>query len=352
MLGLGIETSCDETSCAVVENGRRLLSCVIYSQVPEHRKFGGIVPEIASRSHLLRINGIFAQALDEAGITPQEIGYAAVTTRPGLTGSLMIGGMLAKCLHLAHGLPIVTIDHLEAHLYAVLLHGGAAGDASVESFEYPFLGLLLSGGNSAIFVVHGPGHMEQIADTSDDALGEAYDKSAAILGLGYPGGPLVEKRAEQARRDSSSGPDGHPPGSERLFGRLLKDETGLSFSFSGIKTAVIRAKEKGHPVEIICADFQDTVFELVERMLLRASSQTGIRRVVASGGVLANSALRRRLDALSDRGLAVRYPLSRIMCTDNGAMAASLGYFLFQSGVRDLVDFRVSDKRVFKSDGM
>lgn len=335
MIGLGIETSCDETSAAVIEDGRILRSCVIYSQIQEHMKFGGVVPEIASRSHLVKINGVFEKALEDAGVQAADLAYAAVTSRPGLTGSLMIGGMLAKCLELVHGIPIVTIDHLEAHLYASLVHGGAAGSASVESLSYPFLGVLLSGGNSAIFIVHGPGRMEQIADTRDDALGEAFDKSAAILGLGYPGGPLVEKAAEQAS-----------PGGQPIFQRLLRDEPGLLFSFSGIKTAVIRAKEKGHPVEAICRDFQDTVFELVERMILRAAEQTGIRRVVASGGVLANGALRRRLDLLRARQLEVSYPSSRMMCTDNGAMVASLGYFLFSSGVRDLVDFRVSDKRV------
>jgi N6-L-threonylcarbamoyladenine synthase len=334
MIGIGIETSCDETSAAVIEDGRKLRSCVIYSQIEEHRKFGGVVPEIASRSHLVRINGIFKKALEDAGVEATDLSYAAVTSRPGLTGSLMVGGMLAKCLQLVHGIPIVTIDHLEAHLYASLVHGGAAGEASLDRLSYPFLGLLLSGGNSAIFIVHGPGRMEQIADTADDALGEAFDKSAAILGLGYPGGPLVEKAAENAA-----------PG-DPIFHKLLRDETGLLFSFSGIKTAVIRAKEKGCAPEAICRDFQDTVFELVERMVLRAANQTGIRRVVASGGVLANGALRRRLDALKARQIEISYPASKMMCTDNGAMVASLGYFLFSAGVRDLVDFRVSDKRV------
>lgn len=335
MIGIGIETSCDETSAAVIEDGRHLRSCVIYSQIQEHQKFGGVVPEIASRSHLLKMGGVFENALSEAGISAADLSYTAVTTRPGLTGSLMIGGMLAKCLELVHGIPIVTIDHLEAHLYAVLVQGGAAGETALDRLEYPFLGLLLSGGNSAIFVVHGPGKMEQIADTADDALGEAFDKSAAILGLGYPGGPLVEKTAALAQGPGPS-----------IFHKLLRDEQGLAFSFSGIKTAVIRAKEKGHAVETISRDFQDTVFELVERMVLRASERTGIRRVVASGGVLANGALRRRLDSLRGSGLDVVYPVSRMMCTDNGAMVASLGYYLFSQGVRDLVDFRVSDKRV------
>lgn len=338
MIGIGIETSCDETSAAVIEDGRILRSCVIYSQIQEHQKFGGVVPEIASRSHLLKINGVFEKALSEAGASATDLSYAAVTTRPGLTGSLMIGGMLAKCLELVHGIPIVTIDHLEAHLYAVLVHGGAAGESALTALEYPFLGLLLSGGNSAIFVVHGPGRIEQIADTADDALGEAFDKSAAILGLGYPGGPLVEKAAAASSSGAQAGPS--------IFHKLLRDEQDLAFSFSGIKTAVIRAKEKGHAPEIICRDFQETVFELVERMVLRASERTGIRRVVASGGVLANTALRRRLDTLRNRGLDVAYPASKMMCTDNGAMVASLGYFLFSQGVRDLVDFRVSDKRV------
>ncbi|MBL8019702.1 MAG: tRNA (adenosine(37)-N6)-threonylcarbamoyltransferase complex transferase subunit TsaD [Leptospirales bacterium] len=329
MIGLGIETSCDETSISVVEDGRRILSCVVYSQIQEHAKYGGVVPEIASRAHLEKINAVFAEAMAVARVKPGDLGYCAVTNRPGLTGSLMIGGMFAQCLNLTHSVPLVTIDHLEAHFYAVVLNEGEG------EFEFPFLGLLLSGGNSALFVVRGPEQMEKIADTLDDACGEAFDKTAAILGLGYPGGPLVEKAALSFTSNEPS-----------IFAPLLRDEKNLAFSFSGIKTAVIRAKQNGHQNERICRDFQNTAFELVERMLLRAIEQTGLRRVVASGGVLANSTLRNRLTKVaSDRKIALRIPGTKLLCTDNGAMVAAAGYFLFKAGKKDVVGFAVSDRR-------
>jgi N6-L-threonylcarbamoyladenine synthase len=328
VLGLGIETSCDETSISVVDDGRHIRSCVVYSQIKEHAKYRGVVPEIASRSHLEKINFVYDQAMKEAGITPDALSYCAVTTRPGLVGSLMIGGMFAKCLYLVHRIPCVTVDHLEAHFYATV-------PDRANDLQFPFLGLLLSGGNSALFVVEGPGKMDLIADTTDDACGEAFDKTAAILGLDYPGGPAVERAAEIWHEDTAS-----------IFAPLLRDEANLSFSFSGIKTAVMRAKQNGHQAERICRDFQKTVFELVERMLLRAAKKTGLRRIVASGGVLANGLLRERLAALADReGLDLRFPLTKLLCTDNAAMVASLGYFLFVSGKKDVVGFGVSDRR-------
>ncbi len=328
MIGLGIETSCDETSVAVVEDGLVQKSCVIYSQIKEHARFGGVVPEIASRSHLERINDVFAEALAQAGVRPADLDYCAVTNRPGLVGSLMIGGILAKSIHFTQGTPLVTCDHLEGHFYAAALDAG-------RPLDYPFLGLLLSGGNSAIFIVRGPGDLEQIADTTDDALGEAFDKAASVLGLSYPGGPSVEACA-------GGSVDQGPP----IFARLLRDEHGLGFSFSGIKTAVIRAHRLGEKPERICRDFQTVCFELVTRMLKRAVEKTGIRRVVASGGVLANASLRASLEVCAEKErFELRYPEKRVLCTDNGAMIASLGYFLFRSGKKDVVEFAVSDRR-------
>ena len=335
VLGIGIETSCDETSVAVVRDGREILSNVIYSQVKEHARFRGVVPEIASRAHLEKINPVYAAAMSEAGITPEELDYIAVTNRPGLVGSLMIGAQLARGLALVHDKPIVAVDHVEAHLYAHTLEGGA--------LEYPFLGLLLSGGNSSVYLVHGPGKLEILADTMDDALGEAFDKTSAILGLAYPGGPVIERTATEygQRPDAVSADD-------PLFAPLLKGKRAgeIAFSFSGIKTAVLRASQAGQDPGRVCRDFQATVFELVERVTRRSVAASGIRRVVASGGVLANRTLRGRLERLAEaEDFQLSYPQSLRLCTDNGAMIAALGYHLHRGGVTAELDFGVSSRR-------
>jgi len=313
VLGLGIETSCDETSVALVENGNRIVSLEIRSQIEEHARFHGVVPEIASRSHLVHINEVYERAM--AGIDPASIDYVAVTTRPGLVGSLMIGGQFAKAFSLVHRCVPIPVDHVEAHLYAIALER--------EMPEYPFLGLMLSGGNSALFCVRGPGQIETIADTADDALGEAFDKVASLLALPYPGGPSVEARGSEY---------GDAPSSDRLIPKLLKSmpEQEMGFSFSGVKTAVSRALRSGADPARICHEFQDSVFELVERNLERGVKKTGIGRVVASGGVVANGVLRRRLDDFARRHrIELYYPGQKILCTDNGAMVAALGYRLF-----------------------
>ena len=338
IIGLGIESSCDETSVAVVKNGRESLANVIYSQIDEHAPFRGVVPEIAGRAHLEKINHVYAQALKKAGVQAADLDYVAVTGRPGLIGSLIIGAQLARCITMVHGMPLVPVNHLEAHFYAATLEGHAP--------EYPFLGLLLSGGNSAIYRVTGPQKMERIADTYDDALGEAFDKAASVLSLPYPGGPAIEKKAEEYSP---------APGEESLFPRLLKNlpNSEMAFSFSGIKTAVLRAHQEGRAPERICYDFMDTAFEMVERMVKRAVKNTGIPLVVASGGVLANTLLRKRLTELSKRGpktgktpwrFRLVYPESRFLCTDNAGMVAALGYYLYREGVSGPLDFAVNSK--------
>lgn len=334
VLGLGIESSCDETSIAVVRDGKEILSNVVYSQIAEHAPFRGVVPEIASRSHLLKINDVLARALNEAGLSDTaSLDYVAVTNRPGLVGSLMIGAQLARSIHLVSGTPIVTVDHVEAHFYAGFIE-------RKETPDFPFLGLLLSGGNSALFRVDGLEQLVCIGDTRDDALGEAFDKAASLLELGYPGGPLVEKAAAGWQS---------PRGTPALFTPLLKDLTPekISFSFSGIKTAVMLAARRGESIERIAHDFQTTAFELVTRMLLRGVQREGIRRIVASGGVLANGALRQTLDEMANReGLQLSYPRSRVLCTDNGAMVGALGFHLFRSGRIAPLDFPVSSVRL------
>lgn len=326
---LGIESSCDETSIAVVAEGCELLSNQIYSQIEQHAPFHGIVPEIASRAHLEKIGFVLADALHQANVRIEQCAAVAVSTNPGLTGSLMIGANLAKMIHLVHGLPVISVNHLEAHLYAACLEGKMP--------DYPFLGLLLSGGNSAIFKVTGPGQMERIADTMDDALGEAFDKAASLLGLAYPGGPVIEKEAIRYSKENNK--EMVYKESDSLFPRLLKNtpRSELAFSFSGIKTAVRYAAHKARESsDRIAFDFQNTVFELVTRMISRAVQKTGIRSVVASGGVLANNTLRTSLQKCADSNkFKLIFPESKVLCTDNAAMVAALGYYLFRAGQSD-----------------
>lgn len=370
VLGIGIESSCDETSIAIVADGHRSLANIIFSQTEVHARFRGVVPEIASRAHLEKINHIYHEAMQRSGIRPEELDYVAVSVCPGLIGSLMIGAQFAKCLALVHDLPLVLVDHLEAHLYAPCLDE-QSDYRPTES--YPFLGLLLSGGNSAIYRVDGPGAMTLLGDTMDDACGEAFDKVAALLDLPYPGGPHVEAAAREyeAQPDAPAfvrfpGHQGDPTrgkGGVCHFPKLLRKqaqagpEAELAFSFSGIKTAVARAHQvDGVPPGRICRDFQRTAFELVERNLRLAVQQTGIPRVVASGGVLANGYLRECLAGLRPEleaaGGWLYWPEQRFLCTDNAGMIAAAGYYLREQpdycrlpGDAEQLEFLVSSKR-------
>ena len=335
MIGIGIESSCDETSIGIVEDGITLLSLKIFSQIEAHAEFRGVVPEIASRAHLEKINLLLEEALKEANLSLKDISYVSVTTRPGLLGSLMIGAQLARCISFACKIPVVTVDHLEAHLNTVHLEN--------KSPRFPYLGILLSGGNSSIFIVEGFGKMKLIGDTTDDALGEAFDKVSSLLKLPYPGGPAIEKRASQFKPDSA---DKSP------FPELLKDTPSdkILFSYSGIKTSVLYYTKKHElseeKINEICFHFQNTAFQLVEKNIIKAVKLTGIKTVVASGGVLANETLRKRLTKIAEnKKLELFFPEKKILCTDNGAMVASLGYFLFKSGVSESIDFKVSPNR-------
>jgi N6-L-threonylcarbamoyladenine synthase len=364
---MGIETSCDETSVAIVADGRESLANVIFSQIEAHAPFRGVVPEIASRAHLEKINHLYAEALARAGITAGNLNYVAVTVCPGLIGSLMVGAQFAKCLALVHDLPVILVDHLEAHLYAPCLDEPPAGKEAYEP-RYPFLGLLLSGGNSAIYRVDGPGRMTLLGDTMDDACGEAFDKIASLLDLPYPGGPHIEATAREYDARTETSPFAGFPGhagdpqlgrnGQSIFPRLLRNLPAdqLAFSFSGIKTAVARAHREGVEPGRICRDFQHTAFELVERNLRRAVKQTGIPRVLASGGVLANGFLRERLAGLRPeleaRGGYLIWPEQKFLCTDNAGMIAAAGYYLRdQVGFRtEQLDFGVASKRYLPID--
>ncbi len=334
MIGLGIETSCDETSVALVKEGKELLGLYTHSQIELHAIHNGIVPEVASRSHLEKINELLSHLETDTQIPLSEVDYIAVTNRPGLLGSLMVGVQTAKALSLALNKPLIPVDHLEAHLSILQLEAKFP--------PYPFLGLLLSGGNTSLFLVEAPEKMTTIADTLDDALGEAFDKVAILLGMGYPGGAAIEAQASRHRRQKSEVP---------LLPKLLKDSgEKIEFSYSGIKTSVIHYLQK-HPeskeqIAKICFDFQNSVFELVERNLLKTIQKTQLRQVVAAGGVLANSTLRDRLQLLAKKeSFSLVFPEKKIYCTDNAAMVACQGYLQFKQGKPFSPDFKISPSR-------
>lgn len=335
--GLGIESSCDETSIAIVRDGKDLVSLKIYSQIDSHSPYRGVVPEIASRAHLEKINSLLAVSMEEAGIEYSELDYVAVTTYPGLVGSLMIGAQLARCISLVHQIPIVAVNHLEAHLAVIGLER--------ELPPFPWLGVLLSGGNSSIYLYKGFGDLQILADTQDDSLGEAFDKVSAVLNLPYPGGPYLEAKANAYKLGEAE---------VNPFPKLLKEdgEDKIRFSYSGLKTAVLyylKAHAEAPPVEKISYFFQKTAFELVTRNIRKAIAKTGIRTVVAAGGVLANGKLRESLEAEKERSqFDLFYPGKKIYCTDNGAMVACLGYHLWKQKSFVGLDFKVSPKRNFE----
>ncbi|TGL58230.1 tRNA (adenosine(37)-N6)-threonylcarbamoyltransferase complex transferase subunit TsaD [Leptospira ognonensis] len=332
--GLGIESSCDETSLAIVEDGEKLISLKIHSQIENHAPYRGVVPELASRAHLEKINPLLEMALVEANLDFKDLSYVSVTSHPGLMGSLLIGASLARCIALVHRLPIIPVNHLEAHLSVLALEGNLP--------TFPSLGVLLSGGNSSIYIYHGFGKLELIGDTMDDALGEAFDKVSSLLNLPYPGGPFIEKEANGYVAKTPH---------QSLFPKLLK-EAGpdqIGFSFSGLKTAVmyhIKGNQEALNVSQICYDFQNSAFELVLRNVNKAILKTGIRNVIFAGGVLANETLRQRIEEKAKKEKwSSFFPRKKIYCTDNGAMVACLGYYLWKAGETAPIDFLVSPKR-------
>lgn len=278
VIGLGLESSCDETSASIVKDGSIILSNRIFSQIELHREFSGVVPEIASRSHLETINNLIDSALKESGTDFSDLDYVAATNRPGLIGSLMIGLQSAKTISFTLGIPLIAVNHLEAHLYAPFLEG--------ENLQYPFMGLLISGGNTALYRVNGPGEMELIGKTVDDAVGEAFDKISKYLGLGYPGGPVIEKLAGTAVQKKN------------FFPKLMTDPGDIRFSYSGLKTAVInhiKNNPEADTAEIVYS-FQESALELLVRRLFSTARDLGIKRLVVAGGVAANGRLRELLN--------------------------------------------------------
>ncbi|MGQ9558679.1 MAG: tRNA (adenosine(37)-N6)-threonylcarbamoyltransferase complex transferase subunit TsaD [Desulfurispora sp.] len=315
---LGIETSCDETSAAVVRDGRQILSSVIASQVAEHSKFGGVVPEVASRKHLEWLNPVLQEALERAGIGWLDLSGVAVTCGPGLVGALLVGLSAAKAIALALDIPLLAVNHMQAHVLANWL---------VEPLpELPAVCLVVSGGHTDLLLLRGLGDFELLGQTRDDAAGEAFDKVARVLGLGYPGGPPIDRLARQGDSRAVE------------FPRAFLEEDSLDFSFSGLKSAVLnylhRAAQQGVEVNRadVAASFQQAVVDVLVEKTMQAVRRCGVRQVLLAGGVAANSALRSALErAAAQQGCRLACP-PPVLCTDNAAMVACAGYYKYLRG--------------------
>jgi len=323
MLLLSIETSCDETAAAVVRDGRFILSNVVSSQVAIHAVFGGVVPEIASRKHLEMITPVIRQSLEEAEVDLSQIEGIAVTRGPGLMGALLVGISMAKSLALACTIPLVGIHHIEGHLLAGFFE---------QPMDFPFLALVVSGGHTHLYRVDGIGCYRILGRTIDDAVGEAFDKTATLLGLGYPGGALIDRLAQQ----------GSPTAIK--FPRPLLHDGSLNFSFSGLKTAVLTHLKKqpeipeGSAMHDLCASFQAAVCEVLVKKTAAALQQEGLQRLVVGGGVACNSGLRVALSRMAenlDIQLLIAPP---VLCGDNAAMLAVAGDAYLSAGISDGLD--------------
>ena len=316
---LGIESSCDETAAAVLVDGRRILSNVVASQDDVHAPFGGVVPELASRRHLEIVLPVVERALVEAGVRVEDVDGIAVTQGPGLVGSLLVGCTIAKSLAYVHGKPLVGVNHLEGHVYAAFL--------TDDPPEHPFLALVVSGGHTALYHARAPLHYALVGQTRDDAAGEAFDKVAKLLGLGFPGGPLIQRAAEHGDPRAIAFPPAR-----------MRDGT-RDFSFSGIKTAVsLHVKRQGplsaEAVADIAASFQAAAVRMLVRRTISASLDLGIKRLVLTGGVAANGPLRQALGAeAAEHGIRLHVP-PRNLCTDNAAMIAAAGTVRLIAGHR------------------
>lgn len=318
---LGIETSCDETSVSVVKDGREILSNKVSSSLRFHKKYGGVVPEIASRMQLEIITEVADIAVKEAGMRLKDIDLVSVTSGPGLLGSLLTGISFAKAASLALGIPLLGINHVYSHIYANFLNG--------QGVKLPFVALVVSGGHTSLFYVRDFQKIEILGQTQDDACGEAFDKVAKILGLGYPGGPFIEKLAKYGN-------------GKKIKFRCSGTDRPLDFSFSGIKTAVLYVvgdKRLGLAEKRdIAASFQETVFDTLVKKSLLACKLKKVNRLVIGGGVVTNNRLREKFyEATEEEGLNCYFP-ARELCMDNAAMVAGLGYRLFKKGVRDGLD--------------
>lgn len=327
VLTLAIETSCDETSAAVIKNGREILSNVISSQIDIHKRFGGVVPEIASRKHIESINNIIQESLDEANVGFKDIDLIGVTRGPGLVGALLVGISSAKALAYGLNKPIVGVNHIEGHICANYL--------THPNLEPPFTCLIVSGGHS--YLAHAKGYIdyELMGRTRDDAAGEAFDKVARALGIPYPGGPVIDKLSQE----------GNPHAIE--FPRIFLEDESYDFSFSGLKTAVLNyingQKQKGIEivVEDVAASFQQAVLDVLVDKSFRLAKEKGSKKIVIAGGVAANRCLRFMMeDRAKKEGIEIFYP-SKILCTDNAAMIGSAAYYNYINGNQSELGFTV-----------
>ncbi len=316
MLTLGIESSCDDTAAAVLLDDTQLLSNIISSQHDIHARFGGVVPELASRRHLESVEPIVAEALHQAGAKLADIDLIAVTQGPGLIGSLLVGFCYAKALSFVSGIPYIGVDHMSGHLLSVFLEENTP--------DFPYIALIVSGGTTSIFLCEGIAQFKLLGRTRDDAAGEAFDKVAKLLDLGYPGGPLVSKRAAEGNPDTYT------------FPRAWLEKDSFDFSFSGLKTAVLNQynKEKVKnklPINDICASFQHAVVEILVAKTVKAALHHKVNTVVLGGGVSANSHLRHIMaDECNKHSLRLFVPQPKF-CTDNGAMIAMAGYLYYKN---------------------
>jgi len=324
MLVLGIESSCDETSAAVVADGSTLLANIVDTQIAVHSRFGGVVPELASRRHLETIYPVVHAAMQQAGVAFDQLDGLAVTRGPGLIGSLLVGFSFTKALAMVTGLPYIGVDHMAGHLLSVFL-------ADTKP-DFPYIALVASGGHSSIFHVTTPLTYRLLGRTRDDAAGEAFDKVAKLLELGYPGGPAISRQALGGDRNGIS------------FPRAWLEPDSFDFSFSGIKTAVVnyvhdrRQKNESLALETICASFQEAITEVLVEKTIRAARQFSINRVVLAGGVAANQRLREYLRQRGTREELDVFIPPREFCTDNAAMIALAGYHLLRNGQADNLD--------------
>ncbi len=318
IITLAIETSCDETSCAVLRNGREVLSNIISSQIEIHKKFGGVVPEVASRKHIENINIIIQQALDEAGVSFKDVDLVGVTQGPGLVGALLVGISSAKAIAYGLNKPLIGVNHIEGHVCANYIE--------FKDLQPPFTCLIVSGGHTYLVQVEGYTKYEMVGRTRDDAAGEAFDKVARALGLSYPGGPIIDKLS---KKGDAAAVD---------FPRVFLEADSYDFSFSGLKTAVLNylnsAKQKGEDivVEDVAASFQQAVIEVLVEKSIRLAKERKSDKIVMAGGVAANEGLRDLMEKRGrEEGIRVYYP-SRILCTDNAAMIGSAAYFNYIAG--------------------
>ena len=317
ILTLGIESSCDETSVSVVKNGREILSNIIDTQIPIHEKYGGVVPEIASRNHIEAISRVTKKALEDANVKFEDIDAITPTYGPGLVGALLVGLSYAKALSFAINKPLVGVNHIQGHI--------AANYITYSELKPPVLCVMTSGGNTQLVHVKDYTKFEVLGKTRDDAIGEAFDKVARVVGLGYPGGPKVDKLAKEGNPNAIELPKTH--------------FDNLDFSFSGIKTAVINLHHKNPDVNKsdLCASFEKTVTEILLENAEKALKQTGLKTIALAGGVSANSYIRNEFLKLEKQGIKVYMPDLKL-CTDNAAMIASAGYYNFIDGKSNSLD--------------